>query len=298
MIRISQILCPVDLSDASATAFAYASMLSRWYDAPVTALQMVWVGVPTLSPASSPFVLTAAQVQDFTRDLEAFVTTNTPAGAPRATVVLREGPMVQGILEEARTRNADLVVMGTHGRGGFEHLVLGSVTEKVLRKATVPVLTVPPAVTQVPTAARPFNAVLCAVDFSPASLRALRYAESLAAEGGKRLILVHVLDWIDDRPLPSGLGTEIVAAQRRQESTVLEDLRSAVSADVQAWCTCEELTAIGRPYEQILRVAEEQHADLIVIGVHGRHAIERALFGSTTTQIVRRASCPVLTVRP
>lgn len=298
MIRISQILCPVDLSDASATAFAYASMLSRWYDAPVTAIQMIWVGVPTMSPAASPFVLTAAQVQDFTHDLETFVTANTPPGSTRASVVLREGPMVQGILEEARTRGADLIVMGTHGRGGFEHLVLGSVTEKVLRKATIPVLTVPPAVTQVPAAAQPFTAVLCAVDFSPASLRALRYAESLAAEGGKRLILLHVLDWVADRPLPSGLGTEIVAAQRRQESAALQELRSTVSADVRAWCTCEELTAIGRPYEQILRVADEQHADLIVLGVHGRHAIERALFGSTTNQVVRRATCPVLTVHP
>lgn len=298
MIRISQILCPVDLSNASATAFAYASMLSRWYDAPVTAIQMIWVGVPTLSPASAPFVLTPAQLQEFTRDLETFVAAHTPAGTPRATVVLREGPMVQGILEEARTRGADLIVMGTHGRGGFEHLVLGSVTEKVLRKATIPVLTVPPRVTQVPAVARPFNAVLCAVDFSPASLRALRYAESLAAESGKRLILVHVLDWITDRPLPPGLGTEVLAAQRRQESAALQDLRAAVSADVREWCACEELTAAGRPYEQILRVAEEQRADLIVIGVHGRHAIERALFGSTTTQIVRRAPCPVLTVHP
>jgi nucleotide-binding universal stress UspA family protein len=298
MIRISQILCPVDLSDASATAFAYACMLSRWYDAPVTAIQMIWVGVPAMSPAASPFVLTPAQVQDFTHDLDTFVTANTPPGTRRASVVLREGPMVRGILEEARTLGADLIVMGTHGRGGFEHLVLGSVTEKVLRKASIPVLTVPPSVTQVPATVQPFNAVLCAIDFSPASIRALRYAESLAAEGGKRLILVHVIDWVTDRPIPAGLGTEMLAAQRRQEDSALQELRSAVSTDVRAWCTCEEMTAIGRPYEQILKVAEEQHADLIVLGVHGRHAIERALFGSTTNQIVRRAACPVLTVHP
>lgn len=298
MIEIRHVLCPLDLSETSPATFGYATMLARWYGASVTALQMIRVGLPTVQPVSSPLVMTPEHEKRFTDDLQQFVDAHTPAGLA-VNVVLREGPMVEGILEEARSRRADLIVMGTHGRGGFDRLVLGSVTEKVLRKATGPVLTVPPAVTSAPDGAiAPFKNILCAIDFSPASLRALTYALSLAQESGKRLILLHVFDWPVDRPMPGGLGPELAEYRRHSQEQAERELHAAVPEAARAWCECTEVTAVGRPHETITRIARERGADLIVLGVHGRNAVELALFGSTTHQVVRHATCPVLTIRP
>jgi nucleotide-binding universal stress UspA family protein len=188
--------------------------------------------------------------------------------------------------------------MGTHGRTGFDKFVLGSVAEKVLQKATCPVLTVPPHNVATPRSPQAFRTILCAVDFSPASLRALQYALSLAEESGKRLVLLHVFDWPTDRPMIPGLGPEASAERRHNEEAALRELRAAVPAEARLWCNCVELTAIGRPHEEIVRVAGDQQADLIVLGVHSRSGVELALFGSTTNQVVRRATCPVLTIRP
>ena len=83
------------------------------------------------------------------------------------------GPIAQVLAERAATLGCDTIVMGTHGRGGFQQLVLGSITEKVLRRATCPVLTVPPGADAAPSVPGPFTSILCATDFSNASLAAL-----------------------------------------------------------------------------------------------------------------------------
>jgi len=297
MIAIRNILCPVDLSEHSATVFGYAAMLARWYGSTLTALEMIWVGIPTLPAAASPVILQPEQVRAFTDELRQFVKKHAPAEIA-VTTVLREGPIVAGILDEARGRSADLLVLGTHGRGGFERFVLGSVAEKVLRMSHLPVLTIPAAAAPAPASARPFASIVCPVDFSPASLKALRYALSLAQESGKRLTLLHVFDWDADRPMPVGLGPEFASMLRHRETEALDELRALVSPEAREWCDCREMTAIGRPYEEILRVGRETGADLIVMGVHGRSAVELSFFGSTTNQIVRHATCPVMTIRP
>ena len=89
-------------------------------------------------------------------------------------VAIEIGQPATAILDCSVRLSADLIVMGTHGAGGFEHFVLGSVAEKVLRRAACPVLTVPPRAHA--TSVLPFKRVLCAVDFSDSSLTALQYA--------------------------------------------------------------------------------------------------------------------------
>jgi nucleotide-binding universal stress UspA family protein len=74
-------------------------------------------------------------------------------------------------------------------------------------------------------------------------------------------------------------------------------LKDAIPDSVRAFCTVDTVLATGKPYREILRIAEEQKADLLVVGIHGRGAIDRLLFGSTAQHLVRRASCPVLTLR-
>ncbi|HUL71633.1 MAG TPA: universal stress protein [Vicinamibacterales bacterium] len=298
MIELTNILCPVDLSDPSRHALAYSLMLARWYGSSVTVLEVIQSPVPPTPFGSTPAaILTAADREELTRELCRFVGAAETTGISVATTV-GEGQVVQEILQQARALPADLVVMGTHGRSGFERLLLGSVTERVLRKASCPVLTVPPRSPAAPEHPAPFRHILCPVDFSPASLNGLRYAISLAEESGGQLVLLHVLDWPVDRPDPAGAGVELHAHRRRLQDEALHELHVAVPEEARDWCTPTEVVGVGKPYDVILATARERRADLIVMGVHGRHAMELHVFGSTTDHVVREATCPVMTIRP
>ena len=115
------------------------------------------------------------------------------SAGPDVEVLIDSGQAAHQILEHATSLPADLIVIGTHGASGFEHLLLGSVTEKVLRRATCPVLTVPPRART--RAKLPFKRILCPLDFSESSLAALDFAVSLAQQGDAALTLLHVFEW-------------------------------------------------------------------------------------------------------
>jgi nucleotide-binding universal stress UspA family protein len=187
--------------------------------------------------------------------------------------------------------------MGTHGRGGFERWVLGSVTEKVLRKVGCPVMTIPPPFegTRAPVA---FKRILCALDFSEASLNALRYALSLAQENDAELALLHAVEWlVEDQPGAEPPVFDVPEYRRYLERDARARLHRAVPEEARDWCHPVELLGAGRAWKEILRVARERESQLIVMGVHGRSAVDLMLFGSTTHHVIRSACCPVLTIR-
>lgn len=295
MMQLREILCPTDRSDTSVRALDYAVMLAGWYDASVTALEVVWPSVPPVS-TSVPPVLTPDQLRGFQEEFEQFVRSRVH-GAARVRGLLVQGQTVPQILHQARELSADLVVLGTHGHSGFERFILGSVTEKVLRRAPCPVLTIPPAAPDAPATPRSFESILCAVDFSPSSLEALQYALLLAQESGRRLTLLHVFDWDEDRLLPEQFDRETRDIRREHRQETLNRLHELVGDEARIWCSCRELTGTGRPHEEIVRTAAAVQADLVVIGAHGRRVADLLFFGSTTNQVVRHATCPVLTIR-
>jgi nucleotide-binding universal stress UspA family protein len=212
----------------------------------------------------------------------------------RIDIDLRDGNPAAEIVAAARELSADLVVMGTHGRTAFQRLVMGSVTEAVLRRVACPVLTVP-VHAPVPPSSLFFKRILCAMDFSPASAAAVRYAASLAEEAQGSLLLVHVLDREKQpaRAKPEGNGRppDFECAARVM-------LRSTLSREGREWCSSEEIVTWGVPGPEILRLAREREAGLIVMGVHGRGLLDLMAFGSVTCEVVRDAACPVLAVRP
>ena len=294
MISVQKILCPVDSSEFSARALRYAARLASWYDAELTALSVR----PGLMPPS--LRLDAAEallLEDLKREpnqeeaLRAFVS---DAASPYAArVVSSDGPIVQEILRIAVELSADLIVMGTHGLSGFERLLLGSVTEKVLRKAPCPVLTVPRLTTGGAAHAVTFKTIVCAVDFSDASRRALDCAFSLAQEAGGRLLLLHALEG----PQPAlNAQFDVQKVRRGLAQDAQEHLEALVPDHAREWCETEVIVRYGKAYREVLRVAAERDADLIVLGVQGRGAIDLTLFGSTTQHVIREATCPVLTV--
>ena len=297
MIEIARILCPVDFSECSRWALDHAIAIARWYGSSIAALHVHvadMTPVPTrLGPGvGEPVVLTESERERLTADLGRFVAADR-AGGVSIEVAVAAGTAVKEILAKGEEMAADLLVMGTHGRSGFERLVLGSVAEKVLRKATCPVLTVPPSTSgAVPAGPVLFKHILCAVDFSGASLKALNYAMSLAQEADARLTVLHVIEW----PASEPVWTESIDLPSL-EHTARVSLKAAVPDVVRAYCQVEEDVKMGKAYRQILNVAEERQSDLIVMGVRGRGTADLMFFGSTTQHIVRAATCPVLTLR-
>jgi nucleotide-binding universal stress UspA family protein len=301
MIEIKRILCPIDFSDYSRRALDHAVAIARWYKATITAVHVdssieivgfpaPMVGVPATWKFSDRAELLAS--------LQRFVAAESAPGTSIATVV-REGPVLTEILDQAAATSADLIVIGTHGTSGFEHLVLGSVTEKVLRKARCPVLTVPRAHPDaVPAGPVAFKRIVCAVDFSDCSLAALKYALSLAQEAGGQLTVVHVLT---SQLLPDAVLADqhlsVLAYQRHREDEALRRLDDAVPASAATYCRVDSTIVRGKPWRVIVGLASAQKSDLIVLGVHGRDPVDIMFFGSTAHQVVRHASCPVLTLR-
>ena len=303
-MNIKRILCPIDFSDASAHAIDHAVAVAGWCKARITALH---VYSPTL--VSVPGVDLSGQGEATNDTDREALRTRTAAHCQAATtagidleILIDSGQPTSRILECATSLPADLIVMGTHGTGGFQHLVLGSVTERVLRKASCAVLTVPPRAQG--TSRLPFRRLLCAVDFSDASLTALQYAFSLAHESDAELTILHVVEWPWREPpppstsdLPPAQASALAEYRRYCEQSATARLRSLVPEAVPATRPPATRVSHGKPYVETLRLAAEDRADLIVIGVHGRNPVDLHLFGSTANQLVRRATCPVLTVR-
>ena len=134
--------------------------------------------------------------------------------------------------------------------------------------------------------------IVCPTDFSPASEAALRYATSLARDSGAKLIILHV----DESPLDYGAAKSGFGKGGPLGHPKLEALLSEVVStdpDVQ----CEHRLAVGDPAREIISVADETEADMIVMSTHGRTGLMRLLMGSVAEIVVRQASCPVLTVK-
>ena len=307
MIDIQRILCPIDFSEFSRHALDHALALAWRYESTITVLH-VFPTAPLTAyapgmPGFEPNVLTRADRGQLLEQMKCFIETESAPGVPFDTVI-REGDVTGEILKQATDMQAQLLVMGTHGRSGFERFLLGSVTEKVLRKAGCPVLTVPRRHPDaVPATPMLFKQILCPVDFSDCSMQALNYAVSLAQQAGTHLTVLHVIpDELEVTPDAYGAILmndleRLADFRRRQQDHARQRLTEAVPETVRMHGRVETVVSSGKPSREILRIAAEQQVDVIVIGVQGRGTANLMFFGSTTNQVVREAVCPVLTVR-
>jgi nucleotide-binding universal stress UspA family protein len=298
MVTINRILCPVDFSGHSRLALDYATVIARWYEAEVVALHAYSVAMVPATVGAMPAMTTVGVPltrEEIERDLETFVRPVVAADVKTTTTVTMGTP-ARSILDTADRIQASLIVMGTHGASGFERLVLGSVTEKVLRKARCPVLVVPRHADAPGGPQLLFRRILCAIDFSPCSSRAISYALSLGEEAGGALTFLHVVEGLDHEPLATS-HFNVPEYRRLLVEDAESRLRALVPDEKRSWCDCQTMVRTGKAYREILDTARTLQADLIVLGVRGRNAMDLALFGSTTNHVVRSADCPVLTVR-
>lgn len=298
MIEFKQIICPVDFSESSVRAIAYAAALARWYDAQLSVLHVVptfesmQVRGDLVEPVRVVTPMPREQVlEEMGRSL------NLAALSPRATPIAEAGDPQATIVDQALAKKADLIVMGTHGRRGVKRLLLGSVTEAVLREAPCPVLTVPPHAPAAVSEEVTFKRILCPIDFSPSALQALGFALDLARQADGRVTLFRVVEWLAEEEPRASTHFNVPEYRRYMVDDAQERLRNLVAEESRTWVDIADVVVFGRAYREILRAAETKPADLIVMGAQGRGGIGLALFGSTTQQVVRGATCPVLTVR-
>jgi nucleotide-binding universal stress UspA family protein len=302
-IQIQHVLCPIDFSEGSRHALDYAVTLARWYRARLSVLHVYQLSTPVygVSPIGSesllPIALSETERRHLFDRLDAEVAGDRSATGLTIETCLDEAVNTpDAILAQAERSGADFIVMGTHGRSGFERLMLGSVAEKVLRRARCPVLTVPARTSDaVPRGISSLARILCPVDFSASSEQALQYAASLAGEAHAELTVLHVVELppdLSDMPHPG-----MMEYRDRRFQQARTQLAHAVQHGVPASCKTHELVLVGKSYREILRVAEDQAADLIALGVKGRGAADLMFFGSTTNHVLRQATCPVLTLK-
>jgi nucleotide-binding universal stress UspA family protein len=201
-----------------------------------------------------------------------------------------QGEPAEEILRAAAEVGADLIVMGTHGRGGLRRLLAGSVAEAVLRRAACPVLALH-APNDQPATARPIEVILHPTDFSEQGESAMGVARALARDCGARLVLLHVAA---SEILLEGMV--VSATESAINRKALDEIRDRLDGPDLKF-PVQAIVKEGDAIAGILRAADEERADLIVMGTHGRTGLERLLMGSVAEGVLRRASCPVLIVK-
>jgi nucleotide-binding universal stress UspA family protein len=286
-VSISKIMVTTDFSEVSDHALDYAIALARRYDARIYLAHVITpdpfqFAEPQLAQATYEKVRQAAE-----EGITDILISGKLRGVPHE--VLMEEGNVWPCLESLIVRHEiDLVVVGTHGRGKVEKLIIGSVAEEIFRKADCAVLTVGPAVKNNAAKEIELNHILFATDFGPGAEKAAAYAFSLAQEHDATLTLLHVIE-------SAAAYTEESVARQRETNVVR--MKQLMPAGSENWCRPEFRATFGAAVEEILIAARESKADLIVMGAKARKSLAGHAPLTIAYNVVTKATCPVLTVR-
>ena len=300
-ISLKNVLFATDFSEVSEAALPYAAAICRRYNCQLHAVHVISPAsyiVPSEPVGSitieSRHEAARADAQERMQDLASHL-----KAVPHYSYI-REGDVWEVLSDMVRTREIDLLVLGTHGRTGLEKLVLGSKAEEILRQAPCPVLAVGSKVSgrdQLPALAGEdkdltpleisLRHIVYATDFTPESLAAAPFAASLAQEFQARLSLLHVIEGYASVHRPPG-----------PIEFALQRLAKLVPEEASLWCSPEPVVQFGSPAECILQRASESEADLIVLGVRpSRHLVAAThLPWATAHKVIAHAQCPVLTI--
>ena len=262
------ILVPTDMGTASKSALRYARFLHDRFGSRVSVLHAEHLDLP-------PYFL-GGQFGDLKRELKKLIrgareyvqreSQSVLGFLPDVRVV--ESMPIDAILAQSQNTEFDLIIMGMHGHSSAERLWMGSVTERVLRNSTIPVLAVrkdPPEI--------PVQQVLCPMNPSETGKRALEYATRISKEMNARLIVLHVIEQ-GEEPLTCPL----------------------VDEQMQKTCRVEEIRFHGNAARTIAEASNDLKPDLIVMGAERKRSKLGEMFSSTTTGVMQIAIGPLLVV--
>lgn len=296
-VEINSIFCATDISDFSNHAVSWGIALAREFDAKLYVCHVV--DFPTsITYGDGPIFFVDQQSQavgNANRQLEQLVGDKEVQWEPLVTI----GHAGDEISRLAREKRADLAISSTHGRSGLKRLILGSVTERLMRTLHCPLLIVRGPEHDLNILSEKglkFRKILVGCDFSEDSALAFQHGLSLAQEFQSELHLVHVMEppvYMEMFKSSAEYGEELQVDLQIQ---IKSKLKNMVPKEAFNWCTPETVLLDGPSHEELIRYAKNNEIDLIVLGVRGQGLVERLFIGSTTDRVVRQTPCPVLSV--
>jgi nucleotide-binding universal stress UspA family protein len=296
-VILRSILCAVDFSGQSQHALRWAAALAMRYDASLVVLTAVDPLLAEAARVRARLDLAKEEVEPALREFVSAVVPERASWAPATNLVVRVGDAADVILAEAGRQQADLVVLGTQGLGGFRKLLLGSTAEQVLRRTRTPVLSVPPertdgVVIDAHGARLQLERILVATDFSAAAAAALRWAVTAASRLSVPIVLAHV---VQETNVPTQWRPYAEESDERRTSDARGQLQQ-LARDACSDQTCDIVVTAGRPAEAIAAVAQDRHAGLIVMGLTSEQGPFARRPGSIAYPILSDARVPVVVV--
>jgi nucleotide-binding universal stress UspA family protein len=286
-VSLAKILVTTDFSPESDRALDYALALARRYDARIYLAHVIapdpfFYAEPALAEATYEKVRQAAE-----QGMADILVSAKLRGVPHE-VLLEEGNVWPVLAKLIEKHEIDLVVAATHGRGKVQKVLIGSVAEEIFRQAGCAVLTVGPRVKDEPVREVELKNILFTTDFGHGAEKAAAHVFSLAQEHGARLTMLYVIQ-------EATAFTE--ESVRRQREFNIENLKRLVPEGAENWCKPVFRATFGEAAEEIVTMARETNADLIVMGAKARKTLAGHVPFTIAYSVVTRARCPVLTVR-
>ena len=284
MVHVKKILVPVDFSEPSKKAVNYGLSLALQFNA-----RLVLAHIAAYDP-------------DAYQRSKAMLLTLIPAEYREGLdyeIIVKGGDVRAELLGIADEKDIDLIVMGSRGRSFFERMLLGSVTERLLRKVHVPILTVshldPEKEIHSPGPV-PLQKLVYATDLMEGWEEGLEFSLRLAKGLDAHLTVVHIV-----QPLDAAFPTTELAGHMPDNTTELraqsaETMARTISLVSDGGVPITTLVSDGVPHEAINRTAVETKSDLIIINLHGKSRLDRALLGTTAERVIRTATVPVLSL--
>ncbi|MFC7073167.1 universal stress protein [Halovenus rubra] len=281
------ILLPFDGSDGSTEILHHASEVAHWSDATIHVLYVADTARDSVTVVENDTIDVLVE-KGYDIVEEAAKTLDT-VGLSYETDVVQGNP-APTIVDYAERYDQDLVVMPTHGRTGLPRHLLGSVSEKVVRLSSVPVLTVRMQPDE--TLQFPYEHILIPTDGSDAATRAAKHTLSLAASSDAT---VHILSVVDDAAL--GLDVRSTVDSNESEQAATEAVEAIASeANARGITDITRHVEHGTPIETLLDCIESNDIHAVGMGTTGRQGTDRILFGSVAEKTVRSAPVPVVTI--
>ncbi|UCH96099.1 MAG: universal stress protein [Candidatus Aminicenantes bacterium] len=290
-MSFKKILVPVDFSEFSDKAAEYAMFIAERYCADITLLHAIVLFQEDFDEKEQLQLyekIIRQKENEKSKQIESHCNTAKNRGLGVDSVLLRGISVADSILDYISDKDFDLVVMGTHGHTGFKKLLLGSVTEKVVRESPIPVLTIHKDYNKME-----LKEILVPVDFSEYSHITINRGKELAREFNATLEFLHVVE-MEAHPEFYNISFEpILKENPTLADHITENMIKAtgIPKDKATYAVKE-----GKVYKEIKKYADYNQIDLIIMGSHARGELGDFLLGSSSERVVRIASCPVLTV--
>lgn len=298
-MTITKILYPTDFSDHSHRALHHALFLARQYKATLHILHAIVLhGEDPYNPELHFPALDEIEKELEKKASERMLHMIQDSSVHEVSIVRAQERGVSPapvILDYAAKNGIDLIVMGTHGRRGLRHLLMGSVAEEVVRMAPCPVMTVRHnghAADKVK-----MDVIVVPVDFSEHSRNALSRAKEMADIYGATLQILYVFDFPNYPAFYHSVENVVFDSVKRIEGKSKDELQKFYGETKGPEVKAEFHVLDGRASHEIVEFARKHKADLIFMATHGLSGIQHLLMGSVAEKVVRSAECPVLTVK-